>query len=40
MHAIRQHAFGDAGNLRYEEVEDPKPAEGRCGSPSRRPGCT
>jgi NADPH:quinone reductase len=29
MHAIRQHAFGDAGNLRYEEVEDPKPAEGQ-----------
>jgi NADPH2:quinone reductase len=25
MHAIRLHAFGPAANLRYEEVEDPRP---------------
>jgi NADPH2:quinone reductase len=29
MHAIRQHAFGPAENLRYEEVPDPGPAEGQ-----------
>lgn len=29
MHAIRQHAFGPAGNLRYEEVPDPVPAAGQ-----------
>ncbi|AXB41931.1 zinc-binding dehydrogenase [Amycolatopsis albispora] len=29
MHAIRQHEFGPAGNLRYEEVEDPKPGRGQ-----------
>jgi NADPH:quinone reductase len=27
MHAIRQHAFGPAENLRYEEVPDPVPAD-------------
>ncbi|MFJ3825618.1 zinc-binding dehydrogenase [Streptomyces nodosus] len=29
MHAIRLHAFGPAGNLRYEEVEDPEPGPGQ-----------
>ena len=29
MHAIRQHEFGPAENLGYEEVADPVPAEGR-----------
>ncbi len=29
MHAIRQHEFGPAGNLRYEEVPDPAPADGQ-----------
>ncbi|WP_028814338.1 zinc-binding dehydrogenase [Streptomyces flavidovirens] len=28
MHAIRLHAFGPAGNLTYEEVPEPVPAEG------------
>jgi NADPH:quinone reductase len=28
MHAIRQHEFGPAEVLRYEEVPDPEPAEG------------
>ena len=28
MHAIVQHAFGPAENLRYEETEDPVPAAG------------
>ncbi|MGX1885115.1 zinc-binding dehydrogenase [Streptomyces sp. NPDC055287] len=28
MHAIRLHAFGPAGNLTYEEVPGPVPAEG------------
>jgi NADPH2:quinone reductase len=27
MHAIRQHAFGPAENLRYEEVDDPEPGD-------------
>lgn len=29
MHAIRLHAFGPAANLRYEEVDDPRPATGQ-----------
>ena len=29
MHAIRQHAFGPAENLLYEEVDDPKPGPGQ-----------
>lgn len=29
MHAIRQHAFGPAENLRYEEVPDPRPGPGQ-----------
>jgi NADPH:quinone reductase len=29
MHAIRQHEFGPAENLAYEEVADPVPAEGQ-----------
>ncbi|CAM04450.1 NADPH2:quinone reductase [Saccharopolyspora erythraea NRRL 2338] len=29
MHAIRQHAFGPAENLRYEEVADPHPGPGQ-----------
>ena len=29
MHAIRLHAFGPAANLRYEEVDDPRPAAGQ-----------
>src|ERR687892_637128 len=29
MHAIRQHEFGPADNLVYDEVPDPVPAEGR-----------
>jgi NADPH2:quinone reductase len=29
MHAIRLHAFGPAENLRYEEVDDPRPAPGQ-----------
>jgi NADPH2:quinone reductase len=29
MHAIRLHTFGPAENLRYEEVDDPKPGEGQ-----------
>jgi NADPH:quinone reductase len=29
MHAIRQYAFGSADNLLYEEVPDPRPAEGQ-----------
>jgi NADPH2:quinone reductase len=29
MRAIRLHAFGPAENLRYEEVDDPEPAEGQ-----------
>ncbi|MGW3246984.1 zinc-binding dehydrogenase [Streptomyces sp. NPDC001070] len=28
MHAIRLHAFGPAGNLRYEKAEDPQPGPG------------
>ncbi|WP_216210898.1 zinc-binding dehydrogenase [Amycolatopsis aidingensis] len=28
MYAIRQYAFGPAENLRYEEVEDPRPGPG------------
>lgn len=29
MHAIRLHAFGPPGNLRYETVPDPEPAPGQ-----------
>ncbi|MGM1061270.1 zinc-binding dehydrogenase [Saccharothrix sp. Mg75] len=29
MHAIRQHEFGPAGTLRWEEVPDPEPAAGQ-----------
>jgi Alcohol dehydrogenase GroES-like domain len=29
MRAIRLHAFGPAGNLRYEEVSDPEPGAGQ-----------
>jgi NADPH:quinone reductase len=29
MHAIRQHAFGPPGTLRYEAVPDPVPADGQ-----------
>jgi NADPH:quinone reductase len=29
MHAIRQHEFGPAENLLYEEVDDPVPGEGQ-----------
>ncbi|NKQ24480.1 zinc-binding dehydrogenase [Streptomyces galbus] len=29
MHAIRLHSFGPAENLRYEEVDDPRPAPGQ-----------
>jgi NADPH:quinone reductase len=29
MHAIRLHAFGPADNLRYEEVDDPRPGPGQ-----------
>ena len=29
MHAIRLHEFGPAENLRYEEVDDPRPASGQ-----------
>jgi NADPH2:quinone reductase len=29
MHAIRLHAFGPAGNLRYEKVDDPHPQSGQ-----------
>src|ERR687892_133287 len=29
MHAIRQHEFGPADNLVYDEVPDPVPAEGQ-----------
>ena len=29
MHAIRLHAFGPAANLRYEEIEDPRPGPGQ-----------
>jgi NADPH:quinone reductase len=29
MHAIRLHAFGPASNLRYEEVDDPRPGPGQ-----------
>ncbi|MFC9288694.1 zinc-binding dehydrogenase [Streptomyces sp. NPDC057052] len=29
MHAVRLHAFGPAGNLTFEEVEDPLPAPGQ-----------
>lgn len=29
MHAIRQYEFGPAEELRYEEVEDPRPAPGQ-----------
>ncbi|HEX6697054.1 MAG TPA: zinc-binding dehydrogenase [Solirubrobacteraceae bacterium] len=29
MHAIRLHAFGPAANLRYEEVDDPRPGAGQ-----------
>lgn len=29
MHAIRQYEFGPAETLRYEEVDDPHPAEGQ-----------
>lgn len=29
MRAIRLHAFGPAANLRYEEVDDPAPADGQ-----------
>jgi NADPH:quinone reductase len=28
MHAIRLHEFGPAGNLRWEEVDDPAPRSG------------
>ena len=29
MHAVRLHAFGPAENLRYEQVEDPRPGPGQ-----------
>jgi NADPH2:quinone reductase len=29
MHAVRLHAFGPADNLRYEEVDDPRPGPGQ-----------
>jgi NADPH2:quinone reductase len=29
LHAIRLHEFGPADNLRYEEVDDPRPASGQ-----------
>lgn len=29
MHAIRQYEFGPASTLRFEEVDDPRPAEGQ-----------
>jgi NADPH:quinone reductase len=29
MHAIRLHAFGPPANLRYEEVDDPRPGPGQ-----------
>ena len=29
MHAIRLHAFGPAENLRYEQVDDPRPGPGQ-----------
>lgn len=29
MHAIRQHAFGPAENLRYEKIDDPTPDAGQ-----------
>ncbi len=29
MHAVRLHAFGPAGNLTYERVEDPVPGPGQ-----------
>ncbi|WNV89357.1 zinc-binding dehydrogenase [Umezawaea sp. Da 62-37] len=29
MHAIRQHTFGPAGNLLFEEVDDPTPGTGQ-----------
>ncbi len=29
MHAIRLHAFGPAGNLTHERVEDPRPDPGQ-----------
>jgi NADPH2:quinone reductase len=29
MHAVRLHAFGPAENLRYEEVDDPRPGPGQ-----------
>ncbi|MFI1004447.1 zinc-binding dehydrogenase [Streptomyces galbus] len=29
MHAVRLHSFGPAENLRYEEVDDPRPAPGQ-----------
>jgi NADPH2:quinone reductase len=29
MHAIRLHAFGPAANLRYEQVDDPRPGQGQ-----------
>jgi NADPH2:quinone reductase len=29
MHAVRLHAFGPAANLRYEEVDDPRPGPGQ-----------
>ncbi|NUT53840.1 MAG: zinc-binding dehydrogenase [Saccharothrix sp.] len=29
MHAIRQHEFGPAGNLRFERVPDPEPGPGQ-----------
>jgi NADPH:quinone reductase len=29
MRAVRLHTFGPAENLRYEEVEDPKPGAGQ-----------
>ncbi|SFJ80692.1 zinc-binding dehydrogenase [Streptomyces pini] len=29
MHAVRLHAFGPAGNLRYERVPDPEPGPGQ-----------
>jgi hypothetical protein len=29
MRAIRQHELGEAGTLRYEELDDPVPAAGQ-----------
>ncbi len=40
MYAIRLHEFGSAGNLRWEEVDDPVPARARCSSTSLPPAST